>query len=574
VPRYGRNGSRARKRRRARERFCYTHGVEAGGRVVAGKYRIEGVVGEGGMGTVVLATHLGLGQRVALKLLRTRDPSLATRLAREARAVAELRGEHVARMLDAGILEDGAPYLAMELLAGRDLGAYLVERGPLSVGEACACILHACEGLAEAHARGIVHRDLKPRNLFRTHRVDGRPIVKVLDFGIAKRLDPGVLAGSGVLTRAGDIVGSPAYMAPESLKGFPQSDARADVWSLGVVAYELLTTRLPFDAPSVGALAAMVHEPLAVPLASARPDAPPAVVAAVMACLVADPMRRMPDVAALAAELAPFASLDYGDVRNAPARLRAILSSSTTPTYRTNSVPPSASPEDFRPTQSFQAAEVDARPKATEKGRGALVAGIVFGGALLASLTMAALTLRHEPNDQGPTTLGATAAGVHPSAAVTAASEAPRPMAPSASPKPASPTSPVAPAPATPKVRPSASNAPPATPAADWAGVRELALEAKGPLGVAMFRPHLSLALAQRCYAPFLAQNPTIEGRYVYSTSVLPDGTLEHTSAGGTLDGATKDCLLKVLDRVVYPRSNGRTEVTWILQIRGASAPR
>ncbi|MBL9108011.1 MAG: serine/threonine protein kinase, partial [Myxococcales bacterium] len=299
--------------------------MQAGGRVVAGKYRIEGVVGEGGMGTVVLATHLGLGQRVALKVLRTRDPSLASRLVREARAVAELRGEHVARMLDAGILEDGAPYLAMELLAGRDLGAYLVERGPLSVGEACACILHACEGLAEAHARGIVHRDIKPRNLFLTQRVDGRPIVKVLDFGIAKRLGPGVVSASGALTRAGEIVGSPAYMAPEGLKGFPEGDARADVWSLGVVAYELLTGRLPFDAPSLGALVAMVHEPLAVPLGAARADVPPAVTAAVAACLVADPARRMPDVAALAADLAPFASTGYGEVRDAPARVRAIL---------------------------------------------------------------------------------------------------------------------------------------------------------------------------------------------------------------------------------------------------------
>ncbi|MFO0644190.1 MAG: protein kinase [Polyangiaceae bacterium] len=541
--------------------------MQAGGRVVAGKYRIEGVVGEGGMGTVVLATHLGLGQRVALKVLRTRDPSLASRLVREARAVAELRGEHVARMLDAGILEDGAPYLAMELLTGRDLGAYLVERGPLSVGEACACILHACEGLAEAHARGIVHRDIKPRNLFLTQRVDGRPIVKVLDFGIAKRLGPGVASASGALTRAGEIVGSPAYMAPEGLKGFPEGDARADVWSLGVVAYELLTGRLPFDAPSLGALVAMVHEPLAVPLGAARADVPPAVAAAVAACLVADPARRMPDVAALAAELAPFASTDYGEVRDAPARVRAILAGSAAPTHRASSVPPIASQDAYRTTQSFQGAEIDARPGPTAKGRGVLVAGILLAVGLLVTLAAGVTLLlrRQDPK---------VAAAVAPSASANpvpnprgAPTEAPRPVEPSAS-----PPSPVAPAPARPKVSPSASTTPPVAPA-DGGGVKEIELAAKGTLSVSVFRPHLSLALAKRCYASFLAQNPSIEGRFVYSTSVQPDGTLARTTAGGTLDSATKDCLLGSLDRVTYPRSSGTTAVTWILQIRGASAP-
>src|SRR5579883_2351203 len=158
------------------------------GEVIAKKYRVERILGQGGMGVVVAATHIKLRQRVALKFLL---PELAanaeavSRFAREARAAASIRGEHVARILDVEELEDGTPYMVMEYLDGQDL-AGAIASGPLSVDVAVGYVLQACEAISEAHCAGIVHRDLKPANLFITRRPDGTPLVKVLDFGISK----------------------------------------------------------------------------------------------------------------------------------------------------------------------------------------------------------------------------------------------------------------------------------------------------------------------------------------------------------------------------------------------------
>src|ERR1035437_5387524 len=156
------------------------------GELLGGKYKIERVLGAGGVGVIAAAIHVELGQRVAIKLLRADvEQELKDRFLREARAAVQLRGEHVARVTDVGRTADGTPYFVMELLSGEDL-AQLVERGPVPVDQAVGLVLQACEGLAEAHSLGIVHRDLKPRNLFLTRRVHGRPLVKILDFGIAK----------------------------------------------------------------------------------------------------------------------------------------------------------------------------------------------------------------------------------------------------------------------------------------------------------------------------------------------------------------------------------------------------
>ena len=211
------------------------------------------------MGLVVAATHVHLNQRVALKVLRpddARNPQILERFVREARAAAALRGEHVCRVSDVGELEDGTPYIVMELLEGIDLSRTLQTSGPLPVQRACSYVLQACIGISEAHSLGIVHRDLKPANLFVAHRPDGTPIIKVLDFGIAKAVSDESTDFS--LTKTSVVLGSPGYMSPEQLRSSRDVDLRTDIWSIGVILFELITGKRPFNAQSITELAIRV----------------------------------------------------------------------------------------------------------------------------------------------------------------------------------------------------------------------------------------------------------------------------------------------------------------------------
>ena len=189
-------------------------GLPAPGTVLDGKYRIEGVLGIGGMGVVLEATHLALEEKVAIKVLLgdlTEDAEAVSRFTREAWAAAKIKSENVARVYDVGALPSGAPFLVMEYLDGCDLEQLQRERGPLGVQETVDYLLQACRALAEAHEAGIIHRDLKPGNLFRVTQPDGMPLIKVVDFGISK-----VDAAVG-MTKTGVLMGSPVYMAPEQL---------------------------------------------------------------------------------------------------------------------------------------------------------------------------------------------------------------------------------------------------------------------------------------------------------------------------------------------------------------------
>ncbi|MDB4974973.1 MAG: Protein kinase [Myxococcaceae bacterium] len=230
------------------------------GDVVAQKYRIEGVIGEGAMGLVVSAMHIGLQQRVAIKFLQAdiaERESSAERFRREALAAASIRGEHACRVLDVGTHENGVPYIVMEHLDGQTLGHELKERGPLPYREAVSYVLEACEALAEAHVLGIVHRDVKPANLFLAESVGGTRTLKVLDFGVAKSLAHGT-PGAAALTKTASFVGSPLYISPEQLHSVKDLDARSDVWSLGVVLYELIAGRAPFMGESIAELIACI----------------------------------------------------------------------------------------------------------------------------------------------------------------------------------------------------------------------------------------------------------------------------------------------------------------------------
>ncbi len=288
-------------------------GVKAGD-VLAGKYRVERVLGAGGMGVVVAAYHLQLDQRVALKFLLAsalRDPAGRARFDREARAAARIRGEHVARVLDVGQLDNGAPYLVMEYLEGLDLAAWLTERGPLPVELAVDFVLQACEAVAEAHSLGIVHRDLKPANLFCVHRPDGLPSIKVLDFGISKMAPNGT--SDGHMTTTSAVVGSPLYMSPEQMRSSREVDPRADVWALGVVLYELLTGHTPFESETLPMLVLKIAQEPAPPIWSYRNDVPAPLAAAISGCLVKEREGRHASVGAFAAAIADFGS-DRGRV--------------------------------------------------------------------------------------------------------------------------------------------------------------------------------------------------------------------------------------------------------------------
>jgi serine/threonine-protein kinase len=278
----------------------------APGQVLAGKFRVERVLGAGGMGVVVAAEHLQLRQRVALKLLlpeMMQRHDVVARFAREARATASLKNDHVARILDVGALDTGAPYIVMEYLEGCDLGVRLAERGVPAPEDAVGYVLQACEALGEAHGVGIIHRDLKPQNLFLTHAVDGAPLVKVLDFGVSRFADGALDAH---LTRTSAVVGSPAYMAPEQMRAARNADERSDVWSLGVILYELLTGELPYSGETMTDLFARIVATKARPPHEVRPEVPAGLSSIVMRCLSVEPAQRPSSVAELSLALAPY----------------------------------------------------------------------------------------------------------------------------------------------------------------------------------------------------------------------------------------------------------------------------
>lgn len=372
----------------------------APGEILAGKYRLVAPLGHGGMGVVWRADHLVLSSPVALKLIHAQalgSEAARARFLREAQAAAALRSPHVLSILDFGFHGE-TPFIVMELLEGEPLSARLARLGRLSPEETLRVVTHVSRAIEKAHAAGIVHRDLKPDNVFLVRNGD-EEIAKVLDFGIAKMTD--AQAAPGTETAAGAVLGSPHYMSPEQARGRTDVDARSDLWSLGVIAFECVLGTKPFDGPTLGDLILKIcAEPL--PMPSALGPVPPGFDAWFARALTRDPNGRFQSATEMAEAL------------------RAVVGG-------TQSQPPSMAPS--MPPPSFAAS---AMPAAIPSKKSALVVPLVLGALGLGLLgVIGVLALVFWPSGE-PTATTTAEPGKHselesvptPSASTQAALEA------------------------------------------------------------------------------------------------------------------------------------------------------
>ncbi len=450
------------------------------GDLVGGKYRVDRILGAGGMGVVVAATQVDLERAVALKFLLPRvleRPDHVARFAREARAAAKLESEHVTRVLDVGALDSGAAYIVMEYLDGEDLGRVIASRGPLPCAEAVGYILEASEAVAEAHSVGIVHRDLKPANLFLAKRTNGRPIIKVLDFGLSK-----ISTANEQVTSESSILGSPLYMSPEQLLSSHSADGRSDIWSLGVTLYELLAARPAFQAARMPELIAAILHVRGQPLESLRADIPAGLREVVHRCLDKDPAKRFANVAHLATALAPFGPPSRQASVDRIAHLLGKLGTAVVPSVETPTDAPAAKPTSDAGATAIARTPVESLPGASQSvtlpsspspdivggaaragwgARRGRVVGSIAAVAAAAAIGFVAVSRTTATGVDAPRATGVGIASGRSAAAVSidrgllAPAEEPTTLAPSLEVKPAPSASAMAPpsaAPATPRV--------------------------------------------------------------------------------------------------------------------------
>lgn len=398
------------------------------GETIGGKYRIVTRLGAGGMGVVYEAEHLKLRQSVALKMLHPdqSDAELIARFEREARATVRLKSPHVAAVMDIDRLESGAPYMVMELLHGRDLRKELDRRGPLPPGEAVSYLLQACSAIAEAHQHGIVHRDLKPSNLFLARDASGVTL-KVLDFGISKML----VGDDSMRTGTKSVLGTPTYMSPEQIRSTKSVDHRTDIWSLGVVLYELVTGRVPFEGETPTAVIAAIAADSARDVRELMPELAPALGSAIMRAIEKHASQRFATVEEFADALRPFdASALQVPTRPGLGEATRGATISEATTVRASSAPPAKvrSSKEPDPTAARSVEAERTGPGWTgrtlrssvpaAKGRALLVVGLMtLAGAVAALLVSRAGGDRVTTAERLPTSPRVSAAQVQPTPA-------------------------------------------------------------------------------------------------------------------------------------------------------------
>jgi eukaryotic-like serine/threonine-protein kinase len=353
------------------------------GAVVAGKYRVERVLGFGGMGIVCAATHLELASPIAIKFVRPEhgsDERAVARFLTEARAAARLQSQHTCRVTDVGRLPTGSPYIVMEYLSGENLQTRVERLGPLDFHEVATLALQACEALGEAHAKHIVHRDIKPENLFVIAGPDGSPLLKVLDFGISKQVSP--LATPRTMNDSMESVGSPYHMSPEQMTDPSSVDARSDIWSLGVVMYELLTGQLPFAGESAPQLCVNVMTTQPIPPQAHRVEIPDRLAQVLRRCLDKDREGRFQDVGQLARALTEFAGPGGQLSAERVERILGRSPSDTAPPTALDAEPTKVQPQPQ--PQSSQAGLARPRGVGLRVGVGAVLLGATALAALAA----------------------------------------------------------------------------------------------------------------------------------------------------------------------------------------------
>ena len=387
--------------------------VEAGfeppvshGELLVAKYRIEELIGTGGIGYVMSATNVGLEEKVALKFLRPEflsNEEAVHRFTNEARLAAKIQHPHVARVLDIESSESTGPFIVMELLVGRDLNQVLHEEGALPTERAVDYVLEACAALSAAHARGIVHRDVKPDNLFLAQHQQGPDLIKILDFGIGKQT---LRQGGGrnpALFQTITALGSPSYMAPEQIRAAADIDGRADIWSLGCVLYELLTAHHAFDAPTLMQVCAVVLEREPRALSAHVSGVPAELEAVIRRCLEKSPAARFATVDELALALRPFSSarvvaiddFDADSTQRLPAPPRLPLSSPNESEELEPASPQSTAPVAF---ESALSAPTHAPPRSAKRRRDSLALRdtLLYAGlAACVGVVSASLTAPH-----------------------------------------------------------------------------------------------------------------------------------------------------------------------------------
>jgi eukaryotic-like serine/threonine-protein kinase len=405
------------------------------GSLLAGRYQLFSVIGEGGMGEVYKARRQHDGITVAIKVLRKEllsDKDAVARFKREANAASALASPHVARIFDVGTSDEGQPFLVMELLGGTDLMKEIDTHGALAPDVAAGYVAQACLAMSEAHAQGIVHRDLKPSNLFLAE-LGSQRVVKVLDFGISK-----VQALTDAkLTSTRMSFGTPLYMSPEQIRSTKLVDARTDIWSLGVILYEALTGQPPFIAETAGGLAVTISVEPHVPPSQVRSTVPAGLDAIVAKALSKDPGQRYQTVGELFDALLPFAPafdpartsrdpVSFNDtVLDMPVADPQAAEARTSPaTGKTDPAPPQLGPAPM-PTPVDAWSRASPPPRRTPKSV-AVAAGLLAGaGAVLLAVAVWVAVRTSAPEVSSGATPKAT---VHPSADATAAVPAVLPL--------------------------------------------------------------------------------------------------------------------------------------------------